>query len=221
MTPMLDLSVYAVLDPSRCHERPLAAMAEACARGGATLLQYRDKLSSTRTLVAQARAIKQALAPYAVPLLINDRVDVALAAAADGVHLGQEDMGAADARKLLGPAAIIGVTAHFPAEADGIDGALADYAGMGPVFETGSKQQKDPVIGPDGLAALIGHLRARLPGFPVCGIAGVDHSNAHDVIAAGADGVAVISDIFMAEDVEAATRRLADRVHQARRSLSA
>lgn len=210
-----DLSVYAVLDPSRCRDRDPAALAAAAARGGATLLQLRDKTSGTRDLVALARAVKAALDPHGVPLLINDRVDVALAAGAAGAHVGQSDMAPADARRLLGPEAILGVTLHHVHEARGLEPGLADYAGMGPVFLTQSKDPGDPPLGPEGLGRLIEGVREQLSGLPCCGIAGIDHANAASVIEAGADGVAVISDIFMAGNVEEATARLAAVVREA------
>ena len=206
--PRPDLRVYAVLDPARCRGRPLPELATAATRGGATLLQYRDKASGTRELVANARAILDALRPFGVPLLVNDRVDVALAAGAAGAHVGRTDMAPEDARRLLGPDAILGVTVHHPHEAEELAPGLADYAGCGPVFATASKDPGDPPLRPEGLSRLLQHVRAAHPGLPACGIAGIDHDNAPAVVAAGADGVAVISDIFMAEDVEAATRRL-------------
>jgi thiamine-phosphate pyrophosphorylase len=210
-----DLRVYAVLDPSRGRGRPLPELAAAAARGGATLIQYRDKAGGTRELVANARAISDALRPFGIPLLINDRVDVALAASAAGAHVGASDMAPSDARRLLGPGAVLGVTVHHPHEAEALEPGLADYAGCGPVFATASKDPGDPPLRPEGLARLLGRLRAAHPGLPACGIAGVDHRNAPAVIAAGADGVAVISDIFMADDVEAATRRLRAAVDEA------
>lgn len=216
-----DLRLYAVLDPERCRGRPLPELAAAAARGGATLVQLRDKRSGTRRQVEHARAVLQVLAPFGVPLLINDRVDVALAAGAHGVHLGQTDLQPADARALVGAGAVIGATVHHPAEARAVDPGLVDYAGIGPVFATGSKDSEDPPIGPDGLARLIGELRRHHPGFPCCGIAGVTHANAAAVIATGADGIAVIADIFMADDVEAAARRLRRIVDQARNERSA
>lgn len=217
----LDLSVYAVLDPARCRGRDPVALAGAAARGGATLVQLRCKTSSTRELVALARTVKEALDPHGVPLLVNDRVDVALAAGAAGAHVGQSDMDPRDARRLLGPDAILGVTIHHAHEAKGLEPGLADYAGMGPVFVTQSKDPGDPPLGPEGLARLIEGVRALLPGLPCCGIAGVDHGNAASVIGAGAEGAAVISDIFMADDVEAATARLRRVVVEALAARSA
>jgi thiamine-phosphate pyrophosphorylase len=199
----VDIRVYAVLDPARCRGRPLGEMAEAAARGGATLLQYRDKSGSTRGLIEAASEIGRALAPFDVPLLINDRVDVAMAVGCAGVHVGAEDMPAAEARRLLGPDAIVGCTVHSVEEADAVPGGI-DYASVGGVFATASKHNPQVPIGLEGVRALI----ARLPDLPVCAIAGIDHDNAADVIAAGADGVAVISDIFMADNVAAATQRL-------------
>ncbi|MEZ5824630.1 MAG: thiamine phosphate synthase [Geminicoccaceae bacterium] len=213
MKPFLDLRVYAVLDPTRTAGRNPVECVEAAVRGGATLVQLRHKKAGTRAFIDLARAVRERLAPHSVPLLINDRVDVALAVDAEGVHVGQSDMEAADARRLLGPDRIIGVTVHHAAEARAVDPAVADYAGIGPVFVTASKDPGDPPIGPGGLRALVDELS----GIPACGIAGVDHGNAASVIEAGAAGVAVISDIFMADDVEAATRRLRKIVEEALR----
>jgi len=208
MIPAIDLRVYAVLDPSRCRGRAAAELAAAAAAGGATLFQLRDKRAPARLVAATAWQVQAALAPFGLPLLINDRVDVALAVGAAGVHLGQDDLAPADARRLLGSAAIIGATVHHGPEADLLDAAAVDYAGIGPVFGTGSKADAEAPIGPSGLAALIARTRRERAGFPCCGIAGINHANAASVIAAGADGVAVIADIFMADDVEAAARRL-------------
>jgi thiamine-phosphate pyrophosphorylase len=208
MKPVLDLRLYGVLDPSRTRGRDPVALAAAAAAGGITLLQLRDKNSGTRDLVALARAVGAALAPDGVPLLVNDRVDVALAAGAAGVHVGLTDMAPDDARLLLGPDAILGVTVHHGPEALAVASGLADYAGLGPVYPTASKDPGDPPLGPAGLARLILAVRGHHPGLPVCGIAGINHGNAAAVIAAGADGVAVIADIFMADDVQAAARRL-------------
>jgi len=208
MKPALDLRLYALLDPALTAGREPVACALAAVRGGATLVQLRDKRYAARPVIALARALREALAPSGVPLIVDDRVDVALAAAAAGVHLGKEDMEPADARRLLGPEALIGVTVHHAAEADTVDPASADYAGIGPAFATTSKDPGDPPLGADGLARLVRHLRARLPGFPVCAIAGITSANAASVIEAGADGIAVISALFLAEDIEAAAREL-------------
>ena len=217
MRPPLDLRLYGVLDPARSRGRDPAALAAAAAAGGITLLQLRDKTSGTRDLVALARAVKAALAPHAVPLLVNDRVDVALAAGAAGVHVGLTDMDPLDARLLLGPDAILGITVHHAREAAAVPADLADYAGLGPVYATASKDPGDPPLGPEGLATLIAGVYGHHPGLPVCGIAGITCDNAAAVIAAGAEGVAVISDIFMADDVAASARRLRAVVDRALR----
>ncbi|HVL71427.1 MAG TPA: thiamine phosphate synthase [Beijerinckiaceae bacterium] len=211
MNPV-DLRLYGILDPERARGRDLAALARAAIAGGCTLLQYRDKHAPTRTLVERARAIKAALAGTGVPLLVNDRVDVALAAQADGVHVGQDDMHPDDARRLLGPQAIVGLTLKTEAQADALASFPVDYGCIGGVFATTSKDNPAPPVGLDGFARVAA--RARRAGCPVGAIAGIDETNAAGVIGAGADGVAVISAIFSAQDPEAAARRLRAVVDQ-------
>jgi thiamine-phosphate pyrophosphorylase len=204
----VDLRLYALVDPEHAGGRDLPELARLVAQGGATLVQLRDKRSDTRAMVERARAIKAALAPFNVPLLINDRVDVALAAGADGVHVGQEDMAVEDARRLLGRGAIIGLSIKTVAQAEAAPIELLDYAGVGGVFATSSKDNPKQPIGPAGLARVADALRRRVPGFPLCGIAGIDASNAAEVVAAGADGVAVISALSSRGDPQAAARAL-------------
>src|SRR5262247_3369670 len=165
---MLDLRLYALVDPERANGRALDDLARRVVAGGATLVQLRDKHGATRRLVEEARAIKQALGASGVPLLVNDRVDVALAAGADGVHVGQDDMTVADARRLLGVRAIAGIVRSRTAKK-----------------------------------------------LPIAAIAGIDQRNAGDVIAAGADGVAVISALSMTADPAAAARELRAAVDRA------
>jgi thiamine-phosphate pyrophosphorylase len=208
----IDLRLNAIVDPERAGGHRLADLARACARGGATLVQLRDKHSATRAMIEEVRAIKKALANSGVPFVVNDRVDVAMAAGADGVHLGQEDMAVEDARQLLGPDAIVGLSIKSVAEADAAPLALIDYVGSGGVYVTASKQQNNPPIGPAGLARIIAVLRRRAPNLPVCGIAGIDANNAGEVIAAGADGVAIISALSLTPDPAAAARTLRDIV---------
>jgi thiamine-phosphate pyrophosphorylase len=207
-----DLRLNAIVDPERAGRFSLADLAARCVRGGATLVQLRNKRSETRALIEQARAIKQALAPFAVPFVVNDRVDVAMAAGADGVHLGQDDMAVEDARRLLGANAIIGLSIKSVEEAEAARLDLVDYVGSGGVYATSSKQQKNAPIGPAGLARIIAALRRRAPALPVCGIAGIDASNAAEVIAAGADGVAVISALALVPSPETAAHQLRDIV---------
>jgi thiamine-phosphate pyrophosphorylase len=204
----VDLRVYALVDPEHAGGHALADLARLIAQGGATLVQLRDKRSETRRMIEHARAIKAALAPFNVPLLINDRVDVALACGADGVHVGQSDMAVDDARRLLGPDAIIGLSIKTTAQAEAAPVDVLDYVGVGGVFATTSKDNTSASIGAAGLARIADVLRRRAPGFPVCGIAGIDAGNAAEVIAAGADGVAVISALSLKRDPQAAAREL-------------
>jgi thiamine-phosphate pyrophosphorylase len=207
-----DLRLCAIVDPAGAGGYDVAELARRVAAGGATMVQLRDKQNETRTMVDEAQAIKAALAPFRVPLLINDRVDVALAIGADGVHVGQDDMTPQDARRLLGPRAIIGLSIKSVTEAEAAPVDVIDYAGIGGVYVTVSKAQTSPPIGLDGLTRVAGALRRRAPNLPVCGIAGIDESNAGAVVAAGADGVAVISALSQASDPEAAARRLREIV---------
>lgn len=202
----LDLRLYALINPHGTGGRDPAAFAAALASGGATLIQLRDKTSSTRELVASARTIGAAAG--SVPFVVNDRVDVALAAEADGVHIGQDDMPAAEARLLLGRSAIIGLSIKTVAQAQDAPLEHLSYVAIGGVFATTSKDNPDPPIGLDGLARIAAVIRARAPKFPICAIAGIDAANAADVIAAGADGVCVISALSRAADVAAAAREL-------------
>jgi len=204
----VDLRLNAIVDPERAGGRDLAELARLCARGGATLIQLRDKHSDTGAMVNKARAIKKVLTPLGVAFVVNDRVDVALAAGADGVHVGPDDLAVADARRLLGPGAIIGLSIKSVAEAEAAPVELIDYVGSGGVYVTLSKEQKKPPIGPAGLAHIIEVLKRRKAKMPVCGIAGVDATNAAEVISAGADGVAVISALSLAPDPAAAARTL-------------
>lgn len=209
----VDLRVYAIVDPQVSGGHELAELSRQLAAGGATLFQLRDKLSDTRVMVERARAIKAAIG--SVPLLINDRIDVALAAGADGVHIGWEDMAPEDARRLLGPDAIIGLTVNSPARAGVAPLDLIDYAGVGGVYGTTSKTTKNTPIGPAGLKSVVEAFHRRKPGFPVCGIAGITIENAPAVIEAGADGVSVISALSLVPDPRAAAREMLDVVDKA------
>ena len=204
----VDLRLYALVDPEHAGGRDLVELARLVAQGGATLVQLRDKRSQTRAMVERARAIKAALAPFNVPLLINDRVDVALASGADGVHVGQDDMAVEDARRLLGRDAIIGLSIKSVAQAEAAAIDLLDYVGIGGVFATSSKDNTRPPIGTGGLTRIADIFRRRAPTFPLCGIAGIDATNAASTIAAGADGVAVISALSLTRDPQAAAREL-------------
>jgi thiamine-phosphate pyrophosphorylase len=205
---VVDLRLYALLDPERAGGATLGSLAQAVGDGGATLVQLRNKLGSTRQLVAQARELKALLAPRSIPLLVNDRVDIALAAAADGVHVGQDDMQPADARRLLGPRAIIGLSIKTVAQAQAAPIEVVDYVCIGGVFATTSKHNPEPPVGIDGLKSILAAVRRRAPRLPVGAIAGIDAKNAAAVVAAGVDGIAVISALSLAPDVVEAARTL-------------
>src|SRR5277367_713327 len=151
----LDLRLNAIVDPERDGGHDLAELALKCAQGGATLIQLRDKHGDTGAMVEKARAIKKALAPFGATFVVNDRIDVALAAGADGVHIGPDDMAVADARRLLGPGAIIGLSIKSVVEAEAAPVELIDYVGSGGVYVTLSKEQKKPPIGPQGRSAAL------------------------------------------------------------------
>jgi thiamine-phosphate pyrophosphorylase len=204
----VDLRLYALVDPDVSGGHNLAQLARQVVHGGATLIQLRDKTGSTLRMIEEARAIKRALDGTFVPLLINDRIDVALASGADGVHVGWDDMPVADARRLLGREAIIGLSIKTAEQVAKAPLDLLDYVCIGGVFQTSSKDNKEPPVRPDGFAKLASLVRSRAPNLPVGAIAGIDASNAASVIAAGADGIAVISALSANADPAAAAKKL-------------
>ena len=195
-----------VTDRALAGGRAVADVVAAAVKGGVTMVQLREKTATTRAFVEQARALQRLLAPLQVPLLINDRIDVALAARADGAHVGQRDMPIALARQLLGPKAIIGLSITARGELDGEGVALADYLGVGPIFAQATKLDATPPLGLDGLAEI-----RRATRKPIVAIGGIAAANAATVRAAGADGIAVVSAIMGAADPMAAAAALAAR----------
>jgi thiamine-phosphate pyrophosphorylase len=204
----VDLRLYALIDPERANGRDLAELARLVVDGGATLVQLRDKTGNTRQLIEEARAIRAVLTGTSAPFLVNDRVDVALAAKADGIHIGWEDIAPVDARLLLGANAIIGLSIKTMQQAQSAPLELLNYVCVGGVYQTMSKDNPDPPIGADGLRAIATVIRRRAPHMPVGAIAGIDESNAAETIAANADGVAIISALSMAPDPRAAAKKL-------------
>ncbi|MCB1102207.1 MAG: thiamine phosphate synthase [Kiritimatiellae bacterium] len=200
---VVDLSLYLVTDRALCRGRSLAEVVAAAVAGGVSVVQLREKDLPTRAFIEEARHLKTLLAPKGVPLIINDRVDVAWAAEADGVHLGQSDMTVADARRLLGPRALIGLSIEKRSQVDEADAGEADYLAASPVFSTPTKTDTAPALGLEGVA----FLRGKTP-RPLVAIGGVNLANAAEVIGAGADGLAVVSAICSAADPEAAARAL-------------
>jgi len=184
--------LYAILDASCFPEdQKLFAFARDLFAGGVTLLQYRNKTGSSRQMLSHARELRR-LAGDGVRLIMNDRADLCLAADFDGVHLGQDDLSPAAARRILGNALWVGVSTHNPAELAAADQTDAAYLAIGPVFPTTSKANPDPVIGPEGVRAARAATRK-----PLVAIGGITRANARAVIDAGADSVAVISDLLV------------------------
>lgn len=180
--------------------------------GGATVVQLRDKDASTREMIELGRALRQLTRAASVPLIVNDRLDVALAVEADGVHVGQSDMPADLARMLIGPTLILGVSAATPEEARRAEADGADYLGVGSIFTTGSKADAGAPVGLDGLAAV-----AAVTRLPLVAIGGVGPGRAGVCIRHGAAGVAVISAIVGQLDPEGAARLLRDEIDVTRR----
>ncbi len=206
--PRVDYRLNAIVDARLADTANLADLACIAARNGATLIQYRDKRNATRAMIEQARAIGAALTGTGVPFVVNDRVDVALAAGADGVHLGRDDMDAVAARSILGEAAIIGLRVKNDTDAQVAIASPIDYACVGGVYATLSKHNPDPPVGVEGFARLRAMLLAAKPQLPVGAIAGIDAQRASEIVGAGADDVAVISAIFSEADLAAAIREL-------------
>jgi thiamine-phosphate pyrophosphorylase len=198
-----DWLLYVITDRRAADPRPLVEIVRAAVAGGATVVQLRDKQAATRDLIELGRALHRVTREADVPLIVNDRVDVALAIDAEGVHVGQDDLPAPLARELLGPGRILGVSAGTVEEARQAERDGADYLGVGDVYGTPSKADAGVPIGVEGLARI-----ARSVSIPVVGIGGIGAENAAAVIQAGAAGVAVIRAVIGAVDPEAAAHRL-------------
>jgi thiamine-phosphate pyrophosphorylase len=195
--------LYLVTDRSLCGQRPLENLIRQAVRGGAAYVQLREKDISTRRFVEEAQRIKQLLEPYKIPLIINDRVDVALASGADGVHIGQEDIPYARARSLLGAKAIIGLSVETWKDVEESQKLDMDYIGVSPVFATPTKTDTKGAWGLAGLAKIKAFSR-----HPIVAIGGINESNAAAVVKAGAECLAVVSAICAANDPETAARKL-------------
>ncbi len=206
-----DYSVYLVTDETLAGARGVEAAVHAAVEGGVTVVQLRAKRVAARDLLSQAVALRAWLAPRNVPLIINDRLDIALAAGAAGVHLGQDDLPCAVARRLAGPDFLVGVSVSTADEARRAEADGADYLAASPVFATPTKPDAPPAVGLEGLRAI----RAAVK-LPLVGIGGLRTGNAEAVIRAGAQGVAVISAILAASNPQAAARDLARAVREAR-----
>lgn len=202
-----DYSIYLVTDDGCLQGRTLIDCVREALEGGVTLVQYRAKTASSAEMYNEALQLKALCDSFKVPLIINDRLDIAMAVGAAGVHLGQDDLPCAAARRILGEDYLIGVSAHNPAEAKAALQSGADYLGCGAVFGTATKADVKK-LGTDGLAAI-----CKAKGLPVVGIGGVTADNYREVRAAGADGAAIVSGILAQPDIRATVRAIA-RVSQ-------
>ena len=203
-TKPFDLSLYLVTDRMLSHGRSLEYIVSEAVKGGVTMVQLREKSSSTWEFITIARAVKQLLSPTDIPLIINDNVDVALAVEAEGLHIGQGDIPYAKARQLMGSGAIIGLSVENYDQAVEADQLDLDYIGISPVFLTETKH--------DGIAQI-----KMLCKHPAVAIGGINLSNTSQIIKAGADGIAVVSAICSAADPRAATEMLRQKVDAAKK----
>ncbi|MCB1464991.1 MAG: thiamine phosphate synthase [Nitratireductor sp.] len=211
--PGFDLSVYLVTDPLLNGGRPVEDVVDQAVRGGVTMVQLRDPHSPTRELVAIARRLVAALRPHAIPFIVNDRIDVAMICGADGVHIGQNDMDARDARAMMGEDCIIGLSVANEAELKASRDALGavDYLGVGPVYSTSTKADAGGAIGLEGIA----WMRAATD-MPLVAIGGIDAARTGDIVRAGAAGVAVVTAIMNAAEPKDAAAEIARAVEAAK-----
>ena len=200
---LIDYSLYLVTDRSMLLGMNLMEAVEAAIKGGVTLIQLREKDVSSSEFYNLAVEMKKLANSYQVPLIINDRLDIALAVDADGLHIGQEDLPLDVARKILGPGKILGYSVSNLIEAEYGEKYGADYLGAGPVYHTGSKETATEPIGIEGIIRI-----KESVSIPVVGIGGIGMSNIVDVKESGIDGISVISAILSKDDIKAAAREL-------------
>ncbi len=205
-----DYSLYLVTDRGLSRGRTNLEIIMAAVNGGATVVQLREKHASTREFLKEAIAVRQFCHDHNITFIINDRIDIALAVDADGVHVGQDDMPIEHARRILGQDKIIGVSAFDEKEAIEAERAGADYIGVSPIFTTPTKPELDKGVGLKGLARIRQAVK-----IPLVAIGGLGPSNAYDVMMAGADGIAVVSAIVSADDPEAAAHAIKLEVNRA------
>lgn len=199
----VDYKLYLITDRSFLNGRSLKTCVEEAILGGATLVQVREKGVSTREFFNIAEEVKQITSKYNIPLIINDRIDIALALGAEGVHLGQKDMPLQLARKILGKDRIIGISANNLQEALDAQNSGADYVGLGPVFFTGTKKDIEKPIGIHGLEEIVKNIN-----LPSVAIGGINKNNAKDILKTGVNGISVISAILGSDDIKAACQGL-------------
>ena len=197
------LSLYLVTDPVLCGSRGVTETCRLALEAGVGTLQLRDKTTSTRELLRMAVILQNLCRKHGALFIVNDRIDVAMASGADGVHLGQDDMPVIQARKLLGPDAVIGASARSPEEAESAWMEGADYIAANLIFPTDTKTDLGEPLGIEAISEL-----KKASPLPLIAIGGIYPSNADSVRKAGADGIAVVSAIMAAEDVPEAVRAL-------------
>jgi len=207
----MDLSLYVITDGHLFQGRSHIEIARAAISGGATAIQFREKGMSTRQMIDIAREIRALTRLAGVTYIVNDRLDVALGVDADGVHVGQDDMPVPLARRLIGKERILGVSVSNLEEALEAEREGADYIGVGSIYATASKPDAGLPVGLGVLTEI-----ARRVSIPVIAIGGINEENVGEVIKGGARGVAVISAVVLAPDMEGATRRLRRRIEEAR-----
>ena len=212
----IDYTLCLVTDRELARGRPMLDIVEAAVCGGVTCVQLREKISSTREFIEQAIAIRDFLRFRDIPLIINDRLDVALAVGADGVHLGQNDMPLAMARSIVKDAMFIGISTNSLEDAVAAEKGGADYLGVGPIYATPTKTDTAPVLGLDGLEKIRKNVK-----IPLVTIGGMNHRNAAQVIRKGADGIAVVSAIVAAKDPEKVSRDLMNTIQLAKTEIGA
>ncbi|MFW6005708.1 MAG: thiamine phosphate synthase [Desulfonatronovibrionaceae bacterium] len=206
-----DYSLYLVTDQDLCRGRDLVDTVMEAVAGGVTAVQIREKNASARAFFQLALALKKRLAKQDVPLIINDRVDVAVAADADGVHVGQTDLPAAQVREMIGPDKILGISINTFEQMEEAARNQVDYLSLSPVFPTPTKTDTTEPFGISGLK------KARtLTRLPLITIGGVNLENIHEIMSTGLDGVALVSAICSADSPEQAARTLAEKIRQAR-----
>lgn len=208
-----NLTLYLIASSELTGGRPLPQVVAAAVAGGVTAVQLREKGGTDRQRYEVGRAVAEICRARGVLFIVNDRLDLALALGADGVHLGQDDLPAAVARDLLGPDRILGVTVETPAEARAAAAAGASYLGTGPIYATTTKADAGLPYGPE----LVGRIRTAVPGLPVVAVGGIHAGNAGTVWSAGAAGLAVSSAIAAAPDPKAAAaalRRAMSAIHR-------
>lgn len=208
----IDYSLYLVTDRKLSLGRSVLDVIKAAAEGGVTLVQLREKDLNSKEFYEEGLRIKTFLNRCNIPLIINDRIDIALAIEADGVHLGQEDLPLSIARKILGPDKLIGVSVFTPEDARRAEEMGADYLGLSPIFLTSTKPELANQIGLEGIRPI-----REATDLPLIGIGSLNETNAFSVVRAGLDGVAVVSGICARPDIRAAAEKIKQEVMRAKR----